>query len=299
MDPDVTVAVVAYNSADVIPALLDSLPAALSDLSAETIVVDNGSVDDTRIRVSERDDCRLVLSSNVGYAAGVNLAVASGRGRGPILVLNPDVQLAPGCVAFMAKMLAMPSTGIVAPRVLDGNGELTCSLRREPTLSRALGWALTRRSMFSERISVTEQYDQPQVVDWAMGAVLLIERQCFDVLGGWDPTYFLYSEETDFCLRARDAGWLTRYQPAATATHIAHHSGSGPTLHAMQTVNRVRLYRRRHGQVSSLLYMLVVAATEAYKGALGVEQSRQALSALLRPARRPPELGCASNWLPS
>jgi GT2 family glycosyltransferase len=131
-----------------------------------------------------------------------------------------------------------------------------------------------------------------------LGAVLLVDRECFDKLHGWDESFFLYSEETDFSLRARQAGWLTRYQPSAVAVHVGKQSGYNNTTHAMQIINRVRLYRRRHGVVPSFGYFVLALASEGYRAILGVEQSRHALLALLVPSRRPTELNCSNSLLP-
>jgi len=136
------------------------------------------------------------------------------------------------------------------------------------------------------------------VVDWALGAVLAMSRTCYDTLGGWDQSYFLYSEETDVCLRARDAGLLTIYEPRSVAVHIGGASGRGSRTHAMQIVNRVRLHRRRHGVVASWCYFWLTLASELSWLARGHRASGAAIWALLRPARRPPELGCGAGLMP-
>jgi GT2 family glycosyltransferase len=296
--PEITVIIVTYNSAHVVGHLLDSLPDALDGLSAEIVVVDNGSTDGTPELIEAQGNSTLVRSTNVGYAGGINRGVRAGRGRGPILILNPDVQFQPGAIPRMIEALGFPNTGIVAPQVRDCNGNLYFSLRREPTLPRALGLTSTRLPALSESCNRTEDYCSPHAVDWALGAVLLVDRACFEALGGWDESFFLYSEETDFSLRARDAGWLTRYEPSALAIHIGQQSGYNPTTHAMQILNRVRFYRRRHGVLASLAYFVLALASEGYRAVLAVEQSRRAVVALLVPNRRPPELNCSSTFLP-
>src|SRR4051794_7620815 len=122
MRPDVVAVIVTYNSAHVISQLLDSLPAAFDGLERSVVVVDNGSTDNTRAVVGARTDCRLIVSTNVGYAAGINLGVRSSPAARSILVLNPDVSLGPSCVRRMFEALAEPSVGIVAPRVVNQKG---------------------------------------------------------------------------------------------------------------------------------------------------------------------------------
>ena len=293
-----TVVIVTYNSAPVIGDLLDSLPAALGGLPAEVVVVDNGSADGTADLVAARGDCRVIRSANVGYAAGINRGVREASQADAILVLNPDVRLSPGSVLPLAGALEQPRTGIVVPQLRSADGTLEPSLRRDPTLLRALGLEKTGVATLSERIGNATEYDYPHLVDWAQGAVVLMSRECFDALGGWDESFFLYSEETDLSLRARDLGLLTRYEPQSVAVHIGGASGRNNKTHAMQIVNRVRLYRRRNGVLASWCYFWLAIASELTWVARGHPQSWFAIRALLKPSLRPAELGCSDRWLP-
>ena len=293
-----TVVIVTYNSAPVIGDLLDSLPAALGGLPAEVVVVDNGSADGTADLVAARGDCRVIRSANVGYAAGINRGVREASRADAILVLNPDVRLSPGSVLPLAGALEQPRTGIVVPQLRSADGTLEPSLRRDPTLLRALGLEKTGVATLSERIGNATEYDYPHLVDWAQGAVVLMSRECFDALGGWDESFFLYSEETDLSLRARDLGLLTRYEPQSVAVHIGGASGRNNKTHAMQIVNRVRLYRRRNGVLASWCYFWLAIASELTWVARGHPQSWFAIRALLKPSLRPAELGCSDRRLP-
>ena len=135
-------------------------------------------------------------------------------------------------------------------------------------------------------------------MDWATGAVLAMSRDCFDALGGWDESYFLYSEEVDASLRARDAGLMTWYEPQAVATHLGGQSGRNDTTHAMQIVNRVRLYRRRHGRLASCCYYTLTVASELSRIPRGHAESRASVLALLYPTRRPSCLRCSNSLVP-
>jgi GT2 family glycosyltransferase len=279
------VVVVAYNSASIIEGLLDSLPAALPGVDYGVIVVDNASVDDTCDVVARRADCRLLQAENLGYAAGINRGVSERPGASAYLVLNPDVRLAPGFARPALETLELPGTGIVAPRVIRADGSLDLSLRREPTLLRALGLTKLGHPLFAEHVTDPSDYDEPQVVDWALGAVLLVSGQCHRALGGWDESFFLYSEETDFCLRARDAGYLTRYDPRPQALHIGGQSGQDDRTHSLQIVNRVELFRRRHSAPAVLAYWFLGILSELSWLARGHSQSKASVKALLRMCR--------------
>jgi N-acetylglucosaminyl-diphospho-decaprenol L-rhamnosyltransferase len=296
--PDIDVVIVTYNSARVVGDLLDSLPAALDGLTADVVVVDNGSADETVSLLESRGDCHVVRSANVGYAAGINRGVREAAGSDAILVLNPDARLHARSVAPLLQALHEPHTGIVAPQVRSPDGSLELSLRRKPTLLRALGLTRTGIPALSEYVGAAGEYAHPHVVDWALGAALLMSRACFDALDGWDESYFLYSEETDLSLRARDIGLLTRYEPRSVAVHIGGQSGRNDKTHAMQIINRVRLYRRRNGVVASWGYYWLTIASELSWLARGHRQSRSAILGLLRPSLRPPELACSRRLLP-
>jgi N-acetylglucosaminyl-diphospho-decaprenol L-rhamnosyltransferase len=298
MLPDVAVVIVTHNSAHVVGDLLDSLPAALDGLTADVIVVDSGSTDQTAAFLAERGGCRVVQTVNVGYAGGINRGVREAMSAEAILVLNPDVRLHEKSVPPLLAALQEPNVGIVAPQVRSPQGTLELSLRREPTLLRALGLTRTRLAAFSEYVCDPEEYTRPCVVDWALGAVILMSRKCYEAMGGWDETYFLYSEETDLALWARDAGLLTRYEPRAVAVHIGGQSGRSHRTRAMQVINRVRLYRRRRGTLASWCYYWVTAANELSRVPRGHRESWPAVLALLRPSLRPGELGCSRGRMP-
>lgn len=298
MDVEVAVVVVTYNSAEVIGDLLDSIPAAMGDVRGAVVVVDNESTDGTVVIVDARNDCCLLRAPNLGYSAGINRGAARIPLSEAILVLNPDARLHPGSVSTMLKTLRLTKAAVVAPRIVEPSGSTFQSLRREPTLARALGLGSTGRPVLSEHVTETLEYERQHVTDWALGAVLLLSRAHFDKLQGFDESFFLYSEETDYCLRARDNGWLTRYEPHAVAMHIGGQSGQSCRIHSMQILNRVRLYRRRHNAAASVLYYFLTVMSELSWVFRGHKQSLMAIRDLLRPSKRPAELNIGDRFIP-
>ncbi|WP_165384901.1 glycosyltransferase family 2 protein [Cryobacterium sp. SO1] len=297
---DVAAVVVTYNSTRHVGALLDSLPAAFGALTYSVVVVDNGSTDGTPDLLARRPDCEVVRASNDGYAAGINRAVLASPDASTVLILNPDATLDPDAVPRLLEVLRRrPETGIVAPRVREEDGSLSPTLRRGPTLGRVGGLSFTRLAVFAERIEIPAVYETEHEVDWAVGAILLVDRRCFDALDGLDESYFLYSEETDFSLRARDAGWATVYTPRAGAMHVGGGSGESAATHTMQMLNRVRLYRRRTGDLRAWIYLGLTVVVETRRALLGQRASWTTVHALLRPPLRPPQLRANSTFLPS
>ena len=152
--------------------------------------------------------------------------------------------------------------------------------------------------VFAERIEDPLAYDTEHVVDWAVGAILLIDADCYRDVGGLDETYFLYSEETDFSLRAKDLGWKTVYTPDAGGMHVGGGSGESATTHTMKIINRVRIYRRRAGTPLAWLYFAATVVNELRRALSGHQRSWPTLHALLRPSRRPDVLGASHHLLP-
>ena len=158
---------------------------------------------------------------------------------------------------------------------MDGDGAVLRSLRREPTVLRAVGEAVVggeragRYRHWGEVVSDPDSYTHAKEADWATGAAMLVSRECLAAVGPWDESFFLYSEEVDFALRARDRGFRLRYEPAAGAVHLGGESGIDPALWALLTRNRIRLYRARHGRVRTAAFTGAVVLNEAVRAAAG------------------------------
>lgn len=287
----VKIIVVMYNSASVLPGLFESLDPALEGIkSYGLIVVDNASSDRSLevARTSAPGAMFVALDRNLGYSAGINAGIGAGRTSDATLILNPDVRLRTRSVTGLLEALMVPGTGIAVPRMVGSDGALSHSLRREPTVLRALGEALLggdragRFPLLGEVVRQQGSYEKAGIADWATGAAMMISRRCLEAVGPWDESFFLYSEETDFALRARDAGFALRYTPAAEVMHLGGESAVSPYLWSLLTRNRVRLYRRRHGAARSALFFSAVALNEALRAMAGSRIHAAGLDGLLR-----------------
>lgn len=291
----VAVIVVTYNSAAVLPGLLHSLEEGLSGLDWGLFVADNASADDS-VDIARRlvPGCHIEQTGrNAGYAAAFNAALRVAEPYDAVLLLNPDVRLKPGVVAKLFRKLDEErGVGIAVPRILGEDGHVALSLRREPTVRRALGEAVLgqRAGLFpalGETVLDRGAYFRDGTTDWATGAVMLMSRSCLAACGPWEERFFLYSEETEFALRARDRGYVTELVADAEVIHIGGESRVSPALWSLLTVNRVRLYRMRHSRLATAAYWSAVFLREASRAALGHPRSRRAVAALIRPARLP------------
>ena len=299
-DETVLVAVVTYNSARLIKEFVASLDPGFAGVKYELVAADNNSDDDT-IDVLHKyaPSAKLIeMGRNAGYAAGINAAVANASQHTAVLAVNPDVRLGPGCIPELLRELRTPGTGIAVPRLADGRGELLETMRREPTIARAFGDVFlgSRRAgrwpRFGEVVTDPRLYVEKSVVDWAEGSMQLISAECWVRCGAWDESYFLYSEETDYDLRARDLGFNVRFVPSAHATHLKGELSSSPKLWSLLTMNRVRLFRRRNGLIATALYWLACLVREATRSFLGYRTSRAAFRALVAQ----PLLAVQSVW---
>ena len=296
----VAAVIVTYNSADVLGDCLCSLAEQETPMAA-VVVADNASSDKTRdiaedfaalpVRVVE-------LGRNAGYAAGVNAGIAALdlTSLDAVLVLNADCQVLPGALAILASALRQSGHGIVVPRLVLPDGSTQLTLRRRPTVGRALVEALLpgdlagRVGSLGEVVTDPRVYERAGVTAWATGAAMLLSVSALREIGPWDESFLLYSEETEYCLRAADKGWLTWYEPAAVFRHIGGASDTDPTLASLMTVNKVVLFRRRHNRLHSAAYFAAITVGECIRAATGRRTSRASATALLRPSRRVREL---------
>jgi N-acetylglucosaminyl-diphospho-decaprenol L-rhamnosyltransferase len=289
----VAVVVVTYNSECLVPDLLASLGPGMDGIPWRLVVADNASADGSVATVRRLAPKATVveMGRNAGYAAGINAAVSAAGDHTAILVLNPDVRLLPGCATALLAALRRPGTGIAVPRLVDGRGTLIPTMRREPSILRIMGDTVLgaeragRYPRLGEVVSEEPRYASEALTDWAEGSTVMIDAECWRRCGPWDESFFLYSEETDFALRARDAGFACRFTPSAAAVHLEGDSRRSPGLWALLTLNRVRLYRRRHGRAPTAGFWAVLVVRELSRTLLGRRPSRAAVRALLSPKR--------------
>ena len=202
---------------------------------------------------------------NPGFAAGVNAAAREARGH--LLLLNPDCELTMPIAAPLLGILdAEPGAGIVGGLVREADGTVQASARRFPDattglagrtswLSRALpDNPLTRRNLTTAPDAGVRQ------VDWVSGALMLVRRDTFDALGGFDERFFLYWEDADFCKRAAMAGWSTWYAPVAEVVHRTARASRHAPIRSLAAfhVSAFRYYWKHGSALARLLSPIVV-----------------------------------------
>ena len=293
----VAVVIVTFNSAPVLQGCLRSLTTQSGVHLSAVVVADNDSKDESLAiadAVTGLPIRTVQLGRNAGYAAAINAGIAKLdlRKLDAVFVMNPDCRLRPDTLHDLARALREPGRGIAVPRVLNPGGSLQPSLRRNPAVFRALAEAVIggnlagRIGNLGELVMDPREYDQAGRAAWATGAAMLLSAEAIRDVGPWDESFLLYSEETEYCLRANDHGWTVWYEPAAVVEHIGGESGTNPTLYALMVANKVRLFRRRRSAPAALAYYVAVVLGEAVRALAGRRISRASLVALLNPTRR-------------
>jgi N-acetylglucosaminyl-diphospho-decaprenol L-rhamnosyltransferase len=225
--PAVTVAVVSWNTRDLLANCLCSLAGYAQSGTIDTWVVDNASTDGSAAMVRERFPwAKLVAADrNLGFGAAVNL-VARSTSAPWIAAANADTALTDETIdALLASGAHERRIGAVAPKLIHPDGAVQPSIQPFPSLRLSL-----LRILHADRFSagVAERLcrrgawrsDRPVAVDWATGAFLLVRREAWDAIGGFDEAQWMYAEDLDLCWRLHRAGWIVRFEPAAVVRHV-------------------------------------------------------------------------------
>ncbi|MEK7324170.1 MAG: glycosyltransferase family 2 protein [Chloroflexota bacterium] len=264
MPPALSVVIVAYNSAGVIRDCLASIPGGWETLrvsetlrvcdEVETIVVDNGSTDGTTdIIRNEFSWARLFADhGNLLFAGGNNYGFK--QSTAPLIfMLNPDTIVHPGALkALVGFANAHPEAGMIAPRVVNPDGSLQHNTFRFPDLKQAFfGFFEMLAPLDSPQNGryLPEDYNRVREAEHILGATLLFRRELYEQLPGMDEKFGIYFEETDWCYRAKRAGWKLLYTPTATITHLGAHSTSkNPEKSSAQFYkSQSYFYRKNYG----------------------------------------------------
>ena len=224
----VYVIILNWNGRDVLGPCLDSLMR-VTDPELEIIVVDNGSTDSSPeivrqgfpgVELIENDE-------NLLFAAGNNVGIKAALERGAefILLLNNDTEVDPLFAAEMLRAFDDPSVGAVGPKIYYHD---------DPERIWYGGGGFNRLTgvPFHRGLRRMEDSfeDTPCETGWVTGCALMARREVFGQIGYLDPSYTIYCEDVDLCLRAAAAGWSLRYVPSARLWHkVSSSSGGGMT----------------------------------------------------------------------
>lgn len=226
MTPPVAIAVVSWNTRELLERCLRSLEPDVAAGTAEVHVVDNRSTDGSPALVRDRFGWAQLHEpgENLGFGRAVNLVAE--RTTGPWLVAaNADTEVEPGALGRLLDTGARLRAGAVAPRLVLPDGSTQHSVYGFPTLPYLLAFNFGLYRIVpgvGDRLLIEGRWDpdRRRGVPWAVGAFLLLRREAFDAAGGFDPQQWMYAEDVDLGWRLREAGWRTVYEPEARVRHF-------------------------------------------------------------------------------
>jgi len=284
---DLSVIILNFNTREHLRNCLESLRAEGSTLETEVLVVDNASSDGSPDMVAAEFRWATLIRSqrNGGYAYGNNLGLSRARGDA-ILLLNPDTLLAPGSLTRLKERLDQhPEAGVVGPKLVRPDGSMHLACRRSFPTPAVAFYRISGVSRLFPRSPRFGRYnmtyldpDQPIEVDSVCGACLLVRRPVIDRIGFLDERFFMYGEDLDWCLRAREAGWTVRYEPSIV---VRHQHGAASRQRALRTTfhffRAMDLFYRKH-YVNRYHPLVTGAVRTAIYGALAVSVFRSLLT---------------------
>jgi N-acetylglucosaminyl-diphospho-decaprenol L-rhamnosyltransferase len=265
---DVSIIIVSWNVADLLAACLDSIKSDGRNL--EIIVVDSASSDNTVEMVQSRYPHVKLLaqSENVGFTRGNNIGLKVAQGR-YLLLLNPDTEVIDDALSkLVAYMDAHPEVGIVGPHTLNTDGSTQSTKRRFPTFT--LGFfestwlqSYAPKSMLDNFYAADVSDTAVADVDWVQGSCLMARREVYAQIGGLDEGYVMFSEELDWCKRAKDAGWRVVYLGEA---QIIHHGGKSTEQvtarkHIHFQTSKLRYFHKHHGAIGAFVLRVFLLAS--------------------------------------
>ncbi len=277
MTPPVTVAVVSWNTRELLRGCLHSLEPEIELGRAQVWVVDNGSTDGSRELV--RDEFSGVTlvepDENLGFGPAVNL-VAERTDSEWIAPANADIALEDGALARLLEVgRADPRCGCIAPRLVLPDGSTQHSVYRFPSPLLALATHLPLPSRLADELCLLGSWDPERAreVDWPVGAFLIVRRQAWNEIGGFDQSQWMFAEDLDLGWRLAEAGWRRLYEPAARVRH--HESAAtGEAFGAERTARTMEatyawLARRRGRAICRLTALVGVVGMAAQLALFG------------------------------
>ncbi len=233
--PDISVIIVNYNAADLITNCLDSV-LAQENVSSEILVVDNASSDDSlAVLEAYTPAIRLIASNaNLGFGRANNLAARSARGR-YLYFLNPDATLMDthALATLLREMDHSPRIGLAGTPLLNQKHFDEGKPKYRYPDAQHLRHPLP---------------DLPGEIAWVIGASMIVRRDVFEAVGGFDEDFFLYGEEADLCWRIREAGFLIGHIPQVNVFHLGGGSERRTDHYALtlKKHNGLHLFYRKH-----------------------------------------------------
>jgi N-acetylglucosaminyl-diphospho-decaprenol L-rhamnosyltransferase len=226
----IAIVAVTFSPGESLASFLDSLATA-TNRPLDIVLADNGSDDGSVEAAAQRPGLRvLATGGNLGYGRAANLGVRETTSEF-VVVANPDIVWEPGSIDELLSAASRWQQGAAfGPRIHTPEGAIYPSARALPSLGRGIGHALFGwwwpSNPWTAAYRVEKQAPVERTAGWLSGSCLLLRRDAFDEVGGFDPGYFMYFEDLDLGDRLGAAGWHNVYVPSAVVCHTGGHATS-------------------------------------------------------------------------
>jgi GT2 family glycosyltransferase len=232
---ELSISIVNFNTKEPLRRCLKSIQNTIGELNYEVIVVDNNSKDGSAEMLrNEFAFVKLIANKeNKGATVAKNQSFRQAKGR-YVLILDSDIEILPGAIEEMFHFMDMnPKVGVLGPSVLFPNHQPQHSCNKSAPnlwssfLNKFLFFANLRYRFYRSKLGdlyLKRRYNKPKEFVWLGGMCLLVRQELIQQIGGMDEIFFIYYDDTDFCLRTRNAGWKVYYLPSAS---VIHHMSKG------------------------------------------------------------------------
>ncbi|MBD2177245.1 glycosyltransferase family 2 protein [Pseudanabaena sp. FACHB-1998] len=264
-----SIILVNYNGSKFLYSCLSSIEKFLNSYNCEVIIIDNFSTDNSNQIVKDNfPSFKLICSkTNLGFGKANNLAVRESKGD-YLLFLNTDTVLNENTPQTLLEYLqSNPNIGTISPKITFEDGRYQLSCGNLPSLTREcldkIKYSLDNHyhsvlSKFYDR-----QYSKVQEVGWVTGACLMMRRDVFEQIGGFDENFFMYFEDKDLCKRVKELGYKVVYYPHTTIIHLLGGSSHGikKSVNTYYRNSQLYYYQKHLGKVQTFLLRLYLNLT--------------------------------------
>lgn len=242
---DLSIIIVNWNTKDLLIQCIYSIYSNPPERSFEIIVVDNASHDKSQIAIRNHfPDIKLIENSqNKGFSYANNQGSHIAKGR-LLLFLNSDTLISTNTLDEAIKFIdENPEIGCLGLKIVNPDGSFQASYAKFPTILSEVLLATGLARIITGKFAPSPKPipgEKPKAVDWISGAFMLIRKQAFFEVSGFNTDYFLYSEEVDLCWRLKEKGWKVYYLPSAQVIHY----GGASTIQDKKK-NYINLYQSK------------------------------------------------------
>jgi len=268
-NPCVSVIIVNYNGRKYLYDCVSSLFNQTKELSLEVFVIDNNSTDGSAEEIAQAFPQVTLIKNlkNVGFAKANNIALTKSRGK-YIMLLNPDTVILDRAIEKLVAFLDKSSqASAVGCKLLNDDLSLQRSIGSFPSWTNQIARTfnlhrlLPMVSVFQEIITANSRYSTTHPVDWLFGAAIVIRRDTVDEIGLLDDSFFLFSEEKDWCYRLKGAGKHIFYYPDAEIIHYGRGSTTNPKSFTLLALGRLKFIKKHYSTLAYGAFFILTILT--------------------------------------